>query len=211
MARGIDTVAHRTVLDSGGRTIAVLGSGVDVAYPPENRELMQRIIECGAVVSEFPMSTQPLAGNFPTRNRIISGLSLGVVAVEAGKRSGVLSTARWAAEQGRDVFAVPGNISSPMSAGTNGLIQQGATLVTSLNDVLEELNLEAPNGGNKRTLLSEEEGRILEVLTATPRYVDEIGAQAGLSVPRTLSTLLSLEMKDLALQLPGKFFVEKED
>lgn len=211
MARGIDTVSHRVALDHGGRTIAVLGCGVDVVYPPENRSLMEEIMKRGAVISEFPMGTKPLAGNFPTRNRIISGLSLGVVAVEAGKDSGVFSTARWAAEQGRDVFAVPGNVSSRMSIGTNILIKHGAKLTTDVADVLEELNLEQP-ARNQEELpsLSQEERDVLKILSSTPKYVDEIGEKANLVVSRTLSVLLSLEMKELISQLPGKLFVRKE-
>lgn len=211
MARGIDTVSHRTALDKGGRTIAVLGCGVDVVYPPENRSLMEEIIKNGAVVSEFPMGTKPLPGNFPTRNRIISGLSLGVVAVEAGRDSGVFSTVRWAADQGRDVFAVPGNVSSRMSAGTNILIKQGAKLTTDVSDILEELDLQRHmEKQEKMPSLSKEEEKVLQVLNSAPRHIDEISTRANLPVSRTLSVLLSLEMKELISQFPGKLFVRKD-
>jgi DNA processing protein len=211
MARGIDTVAHRTALDSGGRTIAVLGSGLDVVYPPENRSLMEEIVGRGAVVSEFPMGTTPLAGNFPTRNRVISGLSLGVVAVEAGQKSGVFSTVRWAAEQGRDVFAVPGNASSGLSVGTNTLIRHGAKLTTDAADILEELNLEPlPQRSKQTPLLSREEAAVFETLDSVPLHVDSVCQKVNLPISRTLSVLLSLEMRELISQLPGKLFVRKE-
>ncbi|KPJ53872.1 hypothetical protein AMJ39_02895 [candidate division TA06 bacterium DG_24] len=141
LARGIDTAAHRAALDAGGRTIAVLGCGIDRIYPRENRALRERIRAQGAVVTEFPLGAPPLARHFPARNRIISGLSLGVVAVEARLRSGVMSTVRWALDQGREVFAVPGNIDSPGAEGTNRLIQQGAKLVLGVEDILEEFGL----------------------------------------------------------------------
>jgi DNA processing protein len=210
MARGIDTTSHRTALDQGGRTVAVLGCGVDVVYPPENRALMQQIAKRGAVISEFPMGTKPLAGHFPTRNRIISGLSLGVVAVEASEASGVFSTAKWAADQGRDVFAVPGNVSSRMSSGTNILIKHGAKLTTDVADILEELNIE-PAAPTPKILpaLSNEERTVLQILNSTPQYVDYIREKANLPVSRTLSVLLSLEIKELVFQLPGKLFVKK--
>jgi DNA processing protein len=211
MARGIDTVAHRATLDSGGRTVAVLGSGLDVVYPPENRSLMEDIVGRGAVLSEFPMGTKPLAGNFPTRNRVISGLSLGVVAVEAGQNSGVFSTVRWAAEQGRDVFAVPGNVSSGLSVGTNILIKHGAKLTTDTADILEELNLEPPPPRSRQVpLLSQEEAIVFESLNSVPAHVDDVCQKVNLPISRTLSVLLSLEMRELISQLPGKLFVRKE-
>ncbi len=139
LARGIDSYAHEGALKAGGRTIAVLGCGPDIAYPPCNRELMERIINSGAVVSEYAPGTPPLRGNFPARNRIISGLSMGVTVVEAGEKSGALITAEFALEQGREVFAVPGNVNSHYSKGTNRLIKEGAKIVTDVNDIIEEL------------------------------------------------------------------------
>jgi len=142
LARGIDKVAHETAIQNHGLTIGVLGSGLDIIYPPEHKELMEKIIERdGAVISEFPLGTKPLRGNFPARNRIISGLSLGVVVAEAAQRSGSMISASWAAEQGREVFAIPGPITSPMSKGTAELIKKGAKLVTGIEDILEELKI----------------------------------------------------------------------
>ena len=137
LARGVDSVAHKAALDAGGRTIAVLGSGVDVIYPSEHRSLAERMIASGAILSDYPVGTAPDGVNFPPRNRIISGLSLAVIVVEAGQKSGALITAEFAAEQGRDVFAVPGNINAPQSAGCNALIQQGARPLLQARDVLE--------------------------------------------------------------------------
>src|SRR5439155_13566721 len=144
LAHGIDTVAHKAALDAGGRTIAVLGSGLDVIYPYENRQLVRRILDegVGAVITEYPLGTQPDAMNFPPRNRIISGMSLGVLVVEAGEKSGALITVTFALEQGRDVFAVPGPITSRVSEGTNNLLKLGAKCVTSARDILEELNID---------------------------------------------------------------------
>jgi len=149
MARGIDTMAHTGALAGGGRTIAVLGSGIDVVYPPENKRLYEKIQKSGAVISEFIPGTKPLAGNFPARNRIISGLSLGVIVVEAAEKSGSLITADFALEQGREVFAVPGNISSGQSVGTNNLIKQGAKIVTRIEDILEEFEYLSPQVSHK--------------------------------------------------------------
>ena len=210
MARGVDTVAHRAALDSGGRTIAVLGSGLDVIYPPENHSLMEEIVSRGAVLSEFPMGTEPLGGNFPARNRVISGLSLGVVAVEAGQKSGVFSTVRWAADQGRDVFAVPGSVFSGLSTGTNILIKNGAKLTTDVADILEELNLELPPARPRQSpRLSQEETVVLGVLDSVPAHVDDVCQKVNLPVSRTLTVLLSLEMRELIAQLPGKLFVRR--
>src|SRR4030065_2322065 len=139
MARGIDSAAHRGALAAQGRTIAILGSGLDVVYPPENKKLFDAIVENGAVISEFPLGTPPRSNNFPARNRIISGMSYGVLVVEAGKKSGSLITARLALEQGREVFAVPGSVETPTSRGTNKLIKEGAKLIENADDILEEI------------------------------------------------------------------------
>lgn len=213
MARGIDSLAHRAALSGGGRTLAVLGCGVDVVYPPENAELQKAIVQNGAVISEFPMGTQPEGPNFPRRNRIISGLSLGVVVVEAGEGSGALLTAEYARDQNREVFAVPGNVNVPKSRGTNELIKQGAKLVGTVEDVLEELTGvlgESPRPGAPPPIsddLPPDERSVLEVLSETPKHIDTICAEAGFPPSRTLSALLSLELSGLVQQRSGKVFV----
>lgn len=210
MARGIDTLAHTAAIKSGGRSIAVLGSGIDVPYPPENKGLMEKISESGYVMSEFSPGTQPDRENFPRRNRLISGLSLGVLVVEAASDSGSLITASCAAEQGKEVFAVPGNINSVNSAGTNELIKNGAKLVQNVGDIIEEL---APvlKGFIKtkekvRVELSDEERRLCDIMTAEPRHVDMLSRESGMPVSKMLGILLSLELKGVAKQTEGKKF-----
>lgn len=210
MARGIDTLAHTAAIKSGGRSIAVLGSGIDVPYPPENKGLMEKISESGYVMSEFPPGTQPDRENFPRRNRLISGLSLGVLVVEAASDSGSLITASCAAEQGKEVFAVPGNINSVNSAGTNELIKNGAKLVQNVGDIIEEL---APvlKGFIKtkekvRVELSDEERRLCDIMTAEPRHVDMLSRESGMPVSKMLGILLSLELKGVVKQTEGKKF-----
>ncbi len=212
MARGIDTQAHTGALDAGGRTIAVLGSGVDVPYPPENRKLMERIASSGAVISENPFGTRPEGGYFPARNRIISGLSRGTVIIEAAEDSGSLITADSTLKQGRRLFAVPGNISSPVSRGTNSLIKQGALLVESAADVLRALGTEtvpvaAQSAGQGVPPLNDEEAKVFAFLSAEPKHIDDLMSQSGHS-PGSLSGLLTgLELKGLVKQLPGKYFM----
>lgn len=210
MARGIDTLAHTAAIKSGGRSIAVLGSGIDVPYPPENKGLMEKISDSGYVMSEFPPGTQPDRENFPRRNRLISGLSLGVLVVEAASDSGSLITASCAAEQGKEVFAVPGNINSVNSAGTNELIKNGAKLVQNVGDIIEEL---APvlKGFIKtkekvRAELSDEERRLCDIMTAEPRHVDMLSRESGMPVSKMLGILLSLELKGVVKQTEGKKF-----
>ncbi len=210
LALGIDTIAHKAALEAHQRTIAVLGSGVDQIYPPENRGLAARIAENGAVVSEYPLGARPEANNFPPRNRVISGLSKAVVIVEAPKRSGALITARFAAEQGRDVFAVPGNITSPGSAGCNDLIQKGATPLLSTDDVLEQLNLEhlADVQYQQRMLpLDPEEDRVLEVISHQPIHVDDIVRSCELTTAQVSSMLTLLELKGMVRQVGGLSYV----
>jgi DNA processing protein len=218
MARGIDSLAHRGALDGGGRTIAVLGSGVDVIYPPEHKRLYTEISERGAVVSEFPPGTSPEAQNFPRRNRIISGLSLGVVIVEASENSGALITARQAMEQNREVFAVPGNITSLRSKGTHRLIQEGAKLVESVEDILKEFVYLLKNEGtiesktrnahqNIKESLSAEEKKVFDQLKTEPVYIDSIIDETRLPSEQVLGILLQLELKGLVKQIAGKNFV----
>lgn len=212
LARGIDTVAHCTALKNGGRTVAVLGCGIDRLYPPENKKLSEKIAAQGAVISEYPMGTLPDGRNFPRRNRIISGLSLGVLVVEAGRKSGALITAYQALEQNREVFAVPGPITSGKSTGANQLIKEGAKLVQGTLDILQELAavLESPEikvKSQPEPNLNEREKAIFELLSATPVHIDQIARQGNKSVPEVLSILLTLELYGLVKQLSGKMFI----
>jgi len=210
LARGIDSIAHRTALDSGGETIAVFASGLDIVYPADNAKLAQAIMERGALVSEYPLGIRPKADNFPQRNRIMSGLSLGVLVVEAGERSGALITAHQAVEQNRDVFAIPGSILSPSSKGTNHLIQEGAKLVCNCNDILEELNLTtmAQQLEIKEFLpANEKESQVLKQLTFEPGHIDEICRRSGLAMPEVSSTLAMLELKGIAKQVGNMNYV----
>lgn len=210
LALGVDTVAHRAALDAGGRTIAVCGCGLDTIYPPRNRNLAARIVEQGAMVSEFPIGTKPDARNFPARNRIISGLSRGTVVVEAPRRSGALITARFAADQGRDVYAVPGSALSQASEGCHMLIRDGATLITSAADILEELNVaSAQSAVQTRMALpeSEEERRLYDLIGAEPRHVDELCQESGLPIQETNGLLLALELKGLIRQQGFQHYV----
>ena len=204
LALGVDAVAHQAAVDAGGRTIAVLGSGVDQIYPARNRRLALQVIEQGALVSEYPLGTKPEASNFPPRNRIISGLSLAVVVVEAGKRSGALITAGFAAEQGRDVFAVPGSILSPGSDGCNRLIQDGAIPVTSTKDLLESLqlaNVVAHKEARVAVPASPEEELILQHVTTEPQHMNEIMRAAPLDTSEVSSLLAMMELKGLVRQV----------
>jgi DNA processing protein len=211
LARGIDTIAHKIALDNHGRTIAVMGSGIDQIYPPENRRLMQEIIKNGVVISEFPLGTKPDAGNFPRRNRIISGLSYGVLVIEAGGKSGALITAFHALEQNREVFAIPGPIHSAKSTGTNKLIKEGAKLVQGMQDILQELeNLIGIQQKVKQKQLPElevKEKEIYELLSDTPLHIDQISFQSKKSIPEVLSILLTLELMGIVRQLSGKRFI----
>lgn len=213
MARGIDTQAHRGALAARGRTIAVLGSGIDVPYPPENRGLMEEIAGSGAVVTENPFGTQPEAGYFPARNRIISGLSRGTVIVEAAADSGSLITAEYTLKQGRKLFAVPGNIGSPVSRGTNSLIKEGAALIEGAGDLLRALSLTGPAGrsaADREAMpeLSADEAAVFGSLSAEPKHIDVITAETGKPPAKIGGTLVILELKGLVKQLPGKYFVK---
>jgi DNA processing protein len=234
LARGIDSAAHRGALAGKGRTIAVLGCGLDIIYPPENEKLFMEIAARGAVITEFPFGTQPNAPNFPSRNRIISGMSLGVVVMEAGEKSGSLITARIALDQGREVFAVPGSIDSAGSRGTHQLIRQGAKLIENVHDILEEIlpqlggdrerhkqetNVPLPGeiannhkitcSSSKKTL-SDNEIFVLNVISPGKTDVDTIIVKTGFSAGNVLKILLNLELQGFITQLPGKLYVTKE-
>jgi DNA processing protein len=209
MARGIDTAAHWGAVKGGGRSIAVLGCGVDVVYPPENEALCRAVAGSGALVSEFPLGTAPLAENFPRRNRIISALSRGVVVVEAGEHSGSLITARFALEQGREVFAVPGNVTCSGSRGGNGLIKEGAKLVERVEDILEELSLALPADGLPAPpsfALTPPEAELYVLLCRGPLQMDEIIVASELTAAAVSATLLGLELKGAVVRLPGGHF-----
>ena len=213
LARGIDTVIHSTALKCGTRTIAVIGSGLDVVYPPENKKLMERIAEEGAVVSEFPMGTKPDAPNFPRRNRIISGLSLGTVVVESAEDGGALITATTALDQDREVFAVPGNITEKRSNGPNKLIRDGrAKLIMSAQDIFDELTSQLHLSFDKNEIkphaeLIPPEQSLFHLLSDEPIHIDTLAEQTNMSVSDALVTLLSLEFKGVIRQLPGEMFV----
>ncbi|HTN44294.1 MAG TPA: DNA-processing protein DprA [Nitrospiria bacterium] len=218
MARGIDAWAHQAALEVPARTIAVLGCGLDILYPPEHHDLRDLIGRHGAVVSEFPLGTQPDPVNFPKRNRVISGLSLGVVVVEAAEQSGSLITARLALDQGREVFAVPGPIGTKTSVGTHALIKQGAKLVDGVEDILDEIRpqLESPadgalpggfSGQARPPALLPEERTVYECLSAEPRHIDELTAALRLPPAKTAGVLLQLELKGAIRQLAGNLFI----
>ena len=238
LARGIDAAAHRGALAGKGRTIAVLGCGLDIVYPPENEELAATVALNGALVSEFPFGTPPNAPNFPSRNRLISGISLGVVIVEAGEKSGSLITARIAAEQGRSVFAVPGEIGAAGSRGTHRLIKQGAMLIENVEDILEEI---LPQVGNPPVVfvetstalppealipdrkspltpvmrgdvagLGDKENKLMSLITFHPVNIDTLISSSGFTAQEVLNALLILELGGHIRQMPGKQFIRKE-
>jgi DNA processing protein len=213
LARGIDTAAHQGALAAKGRTIAVIGSGLGELYPPENAELADRIAASGAVISEFPIDTKPDRQTFPIRNRIVTGLSFGVLVVEAGANSGALISANMAAEQGRTLYAVPGRIDAPAALGSNRLIQQGAKLVITVDDILDDLPLvfrERPDlpAAAPAVDLTPEQQKILDAIGSEEMPLDSVIATSGLTAAVVSSTLLALEIRRLVKQLPGKRFVK---
>jgi DNA processing protein len=210
LARGVDAIAHQSALKAGGRTVAVLGSGVDRIYPPEHAQLAEKMMTSGAVISDYAPGTPPEASNFPPRNRIISGLAMATVVVEAGETSGALITAQFAVDQGREVFAVPGNILAPQSKGTNRLIAQGARPMLSARDLLDVLNLTRITEQRqvRKVLPGDEiEQKLMSVLTHEPLHVDEIRNQTGLPIERVSATLTMMELKGLVRQVGGMNFV----
>lgn len=238
LARGIDAAAHRGALAGKGRTIAVLGCGLDIVYPPENKDLAAAVAMQGALVTEFPFGTPPNAPNFPSRNRLISGISLGVVIVEAGEKSGSLITARIAAEQGRSVFAVPGEIGAAGSRGTHRLIKQGAKLIENVDDILEEIlpqvemvsslsdgssaafrpgkfepdpeSAPTPASGGNLPGLGDHEKKLLSMIPSQPVDIDLLIASSGLTAQQVLNALLLLELGGFIRQMPGKRFLRRE-
>jgi DNA processing protein len=210
LARGVDAVAHQATLNAGGRTIAVLGSGVDRIYPPEHRRLAEQIIERGAIVSDYPPGASPEAANFPPRNRIISGLSIAVVVIEAGVTSGALITAAFAADQGREVFAVPGNIRAPQSIGSNRLIQQGARPLLEVQEILESLDLTKVNEHRAaRAVLPMDatESKLFNVLGPEPLHINDIGEQTGMPMAQLSAALALMELKGAVRHVGGMQYV----
>jgi DNA processing protein len=211
LAKGVDTCAHNAALDAGGRTIAVLGCGVDVVYPPENSALSRRVVDHGALVSEYPLGAKPEARNFPMRNRIIAGLSRGTLVTEADHKSGALITAKFAVEQDRDVYAVPGSIFAPGCQGTNWLIQRSAAkAVTAATDILEDLDVEA--AGRQLSMrdsmpLESGERAVLALLGPEPRHVDDLCRAMSLPVADVVASLAMLELKGLARQAGGMSYI----
>ncbi len=222
LARGVDSAAHRGSLKASGRTLAVLGCGLSQTYPPENKDLMETIALHGAVLSEFPLKAAPLRFNFPRRNRIISGLSLGIVIVEARRRSGALITSRFALEQGREVFAVPGRIDQPTAWGTNQLIKQGASVVLSVKDILAELKLPLRDSLDKGTVaghktqgkektgacipLPQSQQMIYDILGREPLHIDDLAVRCQKSIHEMMGPLLQLELQRLVKRWPGQLF-----
>ncbi|HEV3374459.1 MAG TPA: DNA-processing protein DprA [Candidatus Acidoferrum sp.] len=220
MARGIDAIGHQGAMAANGRAIGVLGTGIDICYPKENKKLYGKVLERGAIIGEFPLGTHPAPENFPVRNRIVAGVPLGVIIVEGAQYSGSLITARLAMEFGREVFGVPGNVTQPMSFAPNQLIKQGAKLVAGAEDVIEELptpvraalvQAEQPEAEQRNLLLAASlntsEKKLYELLSAEePRHIDDIVERSGLNSSVVLATLFDLEMKGVIRQLPGKQF-----
>lgn len=217
LAAGIDAAAHQGTLDVGGHTVAVLGCGLDYPYPKRNQPLFERIAVEGTAMSEYPLGTRPAKWTFPQRNRILSGLSRGVIVVQAPERSGSLITARLALEQGREVFAVPGNITTTTSAGTNRLIKQGAKLVETVEDVLEEFpdlrkmagRIPAAEPAEDDVALGDRERRVYELIGLEPVYVDDIIARADLSPTEASHVLLLLQLEDLVMEVEGGCYVRR--
>lgn len=216
LARGIDTIAHQAALDAGGRTVAVLANGLDTVYPPENRGLAERIAENGAVISDYPLGTTPNAKFFPRRNRILSGLALGTIVVEGDYTSGAMITARFAMEQNRDVFAVPGSIFSPQSRGPLSLIRDGANPVTRAEDVLEALNLTKLGAqldfSRAMPAVNGNEQSVIDVMSREPQHIDELVRESGLAAATVSGTLAMLELKGLVRDVGGMQYVRlRED
>lgn len=212
LARGVDAAAHNAALEAGGRTVAVLGSGCDVIYPAEHRNLAERICAAGAIVSEQPPGAKPDAQNFPARNRIISGMSLGIVVIEAPMRSGALITASFAADQGREVFVVPGNVNSQNSDGANQLLRDGARIVRNGLDILQDLNLVQEAGAKARQpmlLLDSQEERMLACIGSEPKHIDELAEESNMRIAAASSILIGLELKGIVSNLGAQHYIRR--
>jgi DNA processing protein len=210
LARGVDATAHEAALSAGGRSIGVMACGIDQVYPAEHKRLADRLTERGALITEMPIGSPPEAGTFPARNRIISGLALGTIVIEADETSGALITSDRALEQGREVFAVPGNIFSKVSRGTNRLIKEGATLITSAQDVMEALNLKMiVEHAEARAVIPEDatEAKLLAMLSHDPVHVDQIVHDSGLPITQVSSTLAMMELKGMVRQIGGMQYI----
>jgi len=214
MAMGIDTQAHIGALKENGRTLAVMGTGIDLIYPSSNRNLASEIAENGCLITELPPLSRALPYHFPARNRIISGLSKAIIAVEAAQRSGVFSTVRWALEYGRDVYALPGDINRKVSEGTNKLIKDGAIPLTSYKDVLENTKLKTKEKKIKKAQeipdLSEKEKMVYQVLEVTPKSTDSLAGETGLKPQIIMTTMALLELKGLSREVSGKRFIREQ-
>lgn len=214
LARGIDTHAHRGTLVAGGRTLAVLGCGIDVPYPWENRDLARQVARQGALITEYPLGAGPDAWHFPSRNRVVSGLSLGTVVIEAGKTSGALITASCATDQNREVFAVPGRIDNSLSEGPHSLLRDGAKLVETVTDILEELRLTPGPDQPELPLavpeLNAEEARLFGLLTPQPKHIDDVILETDLPPAKVSATLMMLELKGVAVRSPGNYFARAQ-
>lgn len=213
-ARGIDTMAHKGTLRAGGYTMAVLGCGVDVAYPSDNRKLLMQIEENGTLISEYPPGTYPAPANFPARNRIISGISKAVLVVEAGERSGALITVDFALEQGRDVYALPGNISNPYCAGSNRLLKEGARLVTDISEIVEESMIERTQSLHKlekpkSVQLDLFEAEVYNALDDGEKYIEDLAFTTGFHIGKLNAVLTMLEIKGMVKQMPGNIFIRR--
>lgn len=209
LAYGIDTYAHKGALEGNGKTFAVLGSSLDFIYPSGNLRLAERIIENGALISEYPLGTRPSKYTFPQRNRIISGICQGILVIEAGKKSGALITANFAVEEGREVFAIPGRLIDEKSLGTNKLIREGAKIVLDIIDILEEYKVPYEVKNNKEEFLTEEENRVLEVLNYEPIFVEDLLIKLKFDLSKLMFLIISLQSKGLVEEYPGLRYAKK--
>lgn len=209
LAIGIDTAAHSGAIENGGRTIGVIGCGIDIVYPKTNKRLFELVKDNGAILSEFPPGTEPLSYNFPLRNRIISGLSKAIIAVQATSKSGVFSTVKWATDLGREVFAVPGNINVPQSEGTNKLLKMGANIITEVNDILSFLGIEEKKF-EEELELPDDEKKIFDILSDEPLSIEIISGILGFTLQHTSSSLLLLELKGYVKDVGGKKYVKNK-